>query len=50
MSFIVSQKDEIAYLKNKLEINRSEAENLKFILKKLSKAEEDRMRDVIKTN
>ncbi len=50
MNFIIKQKEEVAYLRDKLEIKKSEAEDLKFLHKRISKAEEERMWEVIKTN
>ncbi len=49
MSFIVGQKDEIVRVRDRLEAARVEGEEMKFMHKKLSKAEEERMKDVIKT-
>ena len=48
MSLIVGQKDEIVRIRDRLEGARAEGEEMKFMHKKLSKAEEERMKDVIK--
>lgn len=40
MSFIVGQKDEIVRVRDRLEAARVEGEEMKFMHKKLSKAEE----------
>ena len=48
MRYVISQKDEIAFLKGKLERITTEAENISNMHKRLGKAEEERMKEVIK--
>ncbi len=49
MQFIIGQKDEIVRVRDRIEAARVEGDEMKFMHKKLSKAEEERMKDVIKT-
>ena len=48
MSIIIAQKDEIGRVKDRLEAARAEEEEMKFMHKRLSKAEDERMKEVIK--
>ena len=48
MSYIISQKDEIVFLRDKLFKVNKECEDMNNMHNKLSKAEEERMKEVIK--
>ncbi len=49
MKIIVGQKDEIVRVRDRLEAARVEGEEMKYMHKKLAKAEEERMKEVIKS-
>ncbi len=49
MKIIVGQKDEIVRVRDRLEAARVEGEEMKYMNKKLAKAEEERMKEVIKS-
>ena len=49
MRYVISQKDEIVFLKGKLGRITADAENINNMHKRLSKAEEERIKEVIKS-
>ncbi len=50
MKFILTQKDEILNKKEALDMRRNEFNDMLKMHKKLSRAEEERMMDVMKSN